>query len=446
MDSMVRSTRGGLPLIELLDSKLKRERSAVVATPSYLLEDPDFGIAPPRSPFAPRPPSEGAPRGAAAESGDTSSVATPGAGTGPASAAVSGNTGYLTLGQHHLAFSDLQQESRELDAMLYNVLLMNVKGSKNGLLLSVTFPSYIQGMIILHKHMDLSRLDRIMNAFAELQKLTFQGDVAQFQTQFMSLERELDNCKANITHLKMCVLMRAFDGKSKTIQYKIAEDFNTLDMDNPDFNFYDLVQKYCADLSAVGDGKGAHRVNLCTQCSGNHQLSDCPHLKQAQRNEVKRIENENKKTGGKPPVTCHSCGEVGHYSNACPSPKGQEIRDKDSRRGKSRRAMLAAKKEAAEKEASDASEAPATPSAAVMSAAVDTRRLTPEQLQQVVAHIRSTGRSSSSVNLVRTTAECAVAAVGAAPALQEGVLHAFIYGDEAAGEKALQGGALQAFI
>jgi hypothetical protein len=485
MDSMVRSTRGGIPLIELLDSKLKRERSAVVATPSYLLEDPDF--APPRVSFSPRPPSEGAPRGTAADSGDTSSVATPGAGTGPASAIGSGNTGYLTLGQHHLAFSDLPQESRELDAMLYNVLLMNVKGSKNGLLLSVTFPSYIQGMIILHKHMDLSRLDRIMNAFAELQKLSFQGDVAQFQTQFMSLERELDNCKANITHLKMCVLMRAFDGKSKTIQYKIAEDFNTLDMDSPDFNFYDLVQKYCADLSAVGDGKGAHRVNLCTQCSGNHQLSDCPHLKQAQRNEVKRIENENKKTGGKPPVTCHSCGEVGHYSNACPSSKGQEIRDKDRSRNKSRRAMLAAKK-AAEKEASDGSEdpAPAAPSAAVMSAAVDSRRLTPEQLQQVVAHIRSSGRSSSSVNLVRTTAECAVAALGVAPALQDGSLvsdtagslvsdtagslvsdtagslvsdtagslvsdtagslHAFIYGDDAAGEKALPEGALQAFI
>ena len=54
MDSMVRSTRGGLPLIELLDSKLKRDRSSVVATPSYLLEDPDF--APPRVYLACRSP------------------------------------------------------------------------------------------------------------------------------------------------------------------------------------------------------------------------------------------------------------------------------------------------------------------------------------------------------------------------------------------------------
>ena len=381
MDSMVRSTLHGPPLVDMLDSKLKRIRTSAHSVPSFLREDPDF---------APLPEASLPSGGPEASSGDTTSGANATANASVFSAA----SGYLSLGQHSVAYCDLPKDSRDLDGLLYNILLINVKGSKNGLLQSVTFPSYVQGMVILHKHMDLSRMDRIMNAFSELQKLTYQGDVALFQTKFMSLERELDNCKANLTHLKMCVLMRAFDGKSKTLQYKIADDFNKLDTEDPSFNFYDLVQKYCADLSAVGDGKTTHRVSLCSQCQGDHQLGDCPSLKQTQRNEVKRQQNEAKKNGGNPKrvVTCHHCGEVGHIKPNCPKKTSQK---------ETAKAMVAQQQEAP---AEDPPAYPATPGAAagapVMKAAVDTSKLTPEQLQQVVQHIRM---NRGSVNMVRTS-------------------------------------------
>ena len=39
-------------------------------------------------------------------------------------------------------------------------------------------------------------MDRMMTAFTELDKLTYMytGNVANFQTQFIGLKRELDNC------------------------------------------------------------------------------------------------------------------------------------------------------------------------------------------------------------------------------------------------------------
>ena len=47
--------------------------------------------------------------------------------------------------------------------------------------------------------------------------------------------------------------MKSFEGKSKTVQFKIAQDFNKMDVGHPEINLYDMVQGYCADLATVGD-------------------------------------------------------------------------------------------------------------------------------------------------------------------------------------------------
>ena len=79
--------------------------------------------------------------------------------------------------------------------------------------------------------------------------------------------------------------MKVFDGKSKTVQFKIADDFNKMDVDDPDINLYDLVQGYCADLATVGDSK-PHAVGavICTVCqSETHESAECPTRKQLAR-------------------------------------------------------------------------------------------------------------------------------------------------------------------
>ncbi len=125
----------------------------------------------------------------------------------------------------------------------------------------------------------------------------------------------------------MCRLMRAFDGKSRTIQHKIAMDFN--DIPPSEINFYDLVQGYMAELSSVGEGK-PHRVGMahCSDCgSDGHELEDCPKRKAReiiQKNKAKndRIKAERLKRSAKAheKLTCHNCGELGHIKPNCPHP------------------------------------------------------------------------------------------------------------------------------
>jgi hypothetical protein len=140
------------------------------------------------------------------------------------------------LGTHSVAYKDLPLAARKLDAVLYNNFKLSIMGSKQTLSQSVTFPSYVQTVIVLVKRMYISRMARIGHAFTGLQNLYFHGDVHQFQSDFLSVKRELDTTGAAITHLIMtlCQLMKAFDGKSKTVQFKIADGFNKMDVDRPE--------------------------------------------------------------------------------------------------------------------------------------------------------------------------------------------------------------------
>ncbi len=225
----------------------------------------------------------------------------------------SSSSGHFTLGQHHTSYSDLSEGARKLDAVLYNVLKMSIKGSKQSLVQCVTFPSYVQAVCVLVKHMGISRMRRIMAAYSKLDSLQYAGDTLLFQSQFLAAKRELDSCKANLNHYMMCRLMKAFEGRSKTIQFKIADDFNKLDLDSAAVNFYDLVQGYCADLASVGDSK-PHAVKACVHCqSESHSVEDCPIKKQAEVNAVnaaKNLKQKQDRIAKHAKLTCHYCGAM----------------------------------------------------------------------------------------------------------------------------------------
>ena len=124
--------------------------------------------------------------------------------------------------------------------------------------------------------------------------------------------------------------MKAFDGKSKTVQFKIADGFNKMDVDDPDINLYDLVQGYCADLATVGDLKPAVGVVVCTVCQSEaHESAECPTRKQLAR-EISDANRAKKLSGGAPGetarrtnpshahLTYHSFHKLGHISPNCP--------------------------------------------------------------------------------------------------------------------------------
>ena len=84
---------------------------------------------------------------------------------------------------------------------------MNVKGTKQALLDNVTFPSYIQGMIVWDKHMNISKMDRTVAAYGTFDNLKWKGNALDFQTIVMAARRELGLCDAGEEHYVLCKLM-----------------------------------------------------------------------------------------------------------------------------------------------------------------------------------------------------------------------------------------------
>ena len=259
--SMVKSTLHGAELEEFLDSKLGRN-TAPTHVPSFILDDPDFDEGETITVSASQ---QGVAREDDNEQELESSTQVPEENQSESQAqsqapskAFTAMTGashmtQFSLGRHKVPYKKLSKGARELDCILYNIYRTAIKGTKQQLCRHVKKPSYVQAVCVLDKHMGLSKFQRIMAAFNAMDTVSYTGDAGLFLTQFMAGKRELDTCNASVQHYLCCKLMRAFDGKSKTIQHKIAEDFGTMDIEK--VNMYDMVQNYCAQLAAVGDSK-----------------------------------------------------------------------------------------------------------------------------------------------------------------------------------------------
>ena len=153
--AVVRTMTHGETLEAYLDVKLSRSTRALQTQPSYLSQDPDFqdfSYNPdvPISTYV--PPSVDI---EADEADSTSANIT-------VTSTTTSTQSFLLLPAANIKYKDLPHDAIQLDHMLYSILRSNVKGSKNDLLRSVTFPSYIQGIIVLTKHMEICRhLDSI---------------------------------------------------------------------------------------------------------------------------------------------------------------------------------------------------------------------------------------------------------------------------------------------
>jgi hypothetical protein len=227
LSSLVAATEDGQALEDFITYKTGRETFTIANVPTFLSEDPDFAmdagvpVAPvasttndslstdssiavdpssvdppvvhgvPISPLQRRIQSQAS--SMAATLADIDSVRT------------GVNKRMLRRAPH--TYLELPDKSKTLDALLYNVLKMIVKGSKNALLACVMFPSYVQAVIVLINHMDISKYDRITRAIFRMDKLTYSGDVHIFQVECMNAIRELRASKANMTHLILTRLL-----------------------------------------------------------------------------------------------------------------------------------------------------------------------------------------------------------------------------------------------
>ena len=93
-------------------------------------------------------------------------------------------------------------------------------------------------------------------------------------------------------HYVLTRIMKSFNGKLKTIQYRIAEDINQRVIDD-NTNIYDMVKKYAVEIASVGDTKT--NVNMASD-------------------EGSAAENTKANTTG---ATCTYCGKRNHTAAQC---------------------------------------------------------------------------------------------------------------------------------
>ena len=130
--------------------------------------------------------------------------------------------------------------------------------------------------------MCLSINTRKTTAMDSLEKLNYHGDVHAYEVDAMKKIREVFEAKVTIEDVILMRVMRSFEGKSKTIQHKIADDINSPEGIPENTNVFDMGHGYCRALATVGDGKS---------------------------HPVKTVNDD---------VVCHNCNEKGHYANKCP--------------------------------------------------------------------------------------------------------------------------------
>ena len=176
---------------------------------------------------------------------------------------------------------------------------------------------------MLINHTDISKFDRITSAIFRTDKLQYSGDVHAFQIKATQVFKEVIACNANMVHLMLTRLMKAFDGKSRSVQYKIASIVNSgIDIDDT-FNIYDNIQSICSDMATVGDVK-ANVISVledlqCDLCGYKDKTEDYRKLKQAKA-QVASGELA-KLPAAKAPKSfkgsCNNCGKPGHIAKEC---------------------------------------------------------------------------------------------------------------------------------
>jgi hypothetical protein len=170
--------------------------------------------------------------------------------------------------------------------------------------------------------MELSKFDRILPSLTALDEISWSGDVHGYQVGVMNAIHEVRACRANITHLILARIVKSFEGKSKTVQYKIAEIINSGVETDDTLNLYDIVQSICTDIATVGDTKKSVNSILdevtCDFCGFKHKTTDCRKMQAAKESLVRGD------TGAMPKSivprfkgNCSKCGRYGHKRKDC---------------------------------------------------------------------------------------------------------------------------------
>ena len=240
-ETLTSSLAHGVPLKQFLDCALEREPTQERMTPSWLLSD--MFAYPEDLKMEAEAAAALKEKGGESDAMSASTIA---------QSSVRGTTS-VPIAYPYKTYADLPEASRKLDGELYPLLQQVVTGSKATLLTHVPRPSYVLGMLVLYKHIDISASDRMMNAFNRMDKVKFSGDVHEYQIECVGAVQEMYDSQCTIEGYIMSRIMKSFKGSAKAVQMEIAKDLDENKVKQ--LNIYDMIQKYCSRLHTIGDGK-----------------------------------------------------------------------------------------------------------------------------------------------------------------------------------------------
>jgi len=157
------------------------------------------------------------------------------------------------------------------------------------------------------------------NAFEKMDQLQFKGDVQSYQIDAITVVQELFDSKANMIDHALSKVVKSFEGRSKTIQFRIADDINNT-TDTGKLNIFDMIQSCCADVAAVGDGKSKptrqiSEVPKCSHCGKKgHTAKECFQLHPEKKGNNRSRRHGKESKGDEP---CKRPGHLGHAGKDC---------------------------------------------------------------------------------------------------------------------------------
>ncbi|RPG35949.1 MAG: hypothetical protein CBB72_005020, partial [Muricauda sp. TMED12] len=321
VSGLVRSCKGGNELEDYLEEKLGRTLKAKPVVPQFLLSDPDFAFADTarhspsarREIFMPMSPGIGVRQDEAnvlegeedgREGGARHPLSTSRSSTRVQLEGSSGrDQAYYRATKR---YESLSKEAKELDAHMYSVMVMQISGPFADLLEHVTFSSYVQAVIVLEHHHNISRNSRKSEALDSLDKLKLSGSVQQWTIDVLKAYKEMKECKVTIEDLFLFSLIKSLNGKSKYVQHQIVKDIDN-QTENSQIQIYDMVNKYAAEIASV-DG-AVPKVNVVDESASEDVNQDM-----SQVNSIKD-------------VVCNKCKQKGHFARECPQNKTEQPGD-----------------------------------------------------------------------------------------------------------------------
>ena len=155
-------------------------------------------------------------------------------------------------------------------------------------------------------------------------KLEHKGDVQQWQIDSVTSINDLLDSKATIMDYVLHCIMKSLNGRSKTIQYRIADDINTKEIGDRT-NIYDMLQDYASAMATVGDGnsKPTNMINKSNNKTGNKHFDKSAN-KAGDKDKNHDSKGKHKKKGPKNGKHCDYCGWDGHDISECRKKKAAD--------------------------------------------------------------------------------------------------------------------------